>query len=138
MKLSAAAWWTVLPLYLLGGLALGLADPQLGRGAQQLGVRPGLATAVSVNLLLPLLAVVLAVTCPRLATAWLGAVGLAGGFALGLAFVYWPPRPWDAAALLRAVPPVLVLACLGYAVLGTLAALVTRAVGSSSEAGGRL
>jgi hypothetical protein len=43
--LIAVKWWAVLPAYLVGGLVLGLADPLLGRAAQQLGFRPGLATA---------------------------------------------------------------------------------------------
>jgi hypothetical protein len=117
-------WWLILPLYVAGGLVLGLADPLLGRWVQILGARPGVATAVSVNLLLPLLAVGLAVACPRLPLTWLGAVGMAGAFAVGLAVMYSPGRLWDAATLTRAV---LLLACLGYAVLGSLAALVTRA-----------
>jgi hypothetical protein len=119
--------WLILPLYLVAGLAFGLADPLLGRWVQTLGARPGLATAASVNILLPLLAIGLAVTCPRLPLALLGAVGMAGAFAVGLAVMYWQGRPWDVGTLLRSIPPVLVLACAGYAVLGTMAALITRA-----------
>ncbi len=127
-RILAAKWWTVLPVFLLGGLASGLADPQLGRLVQQLGVKPGLATAASVNLLLPLLAISLCVVHPRLITAWLGAVGMTAAYILGLAINYLPAPQWDAVTFLQAVPPVLVAACLGYAVLGTVAALITRHV----------
>jgi hypothetical protein len=124
----AGKWWLVLPTYLVGGLVLGLADPNLGRWIQQLGTRPGVATAVSVNVLLPLLAVALGVICPRLGTVWLGALVMAGAFAAGLAVRYLPAGPWDVAGFMSAIPPVLVMACVGYAILGTIAALVTRAV----------
>jgi hypothetical protein len=130
-NLLADKWWLVFPLYLLGGLILGLADPTLCQGMQQLGVRPGLATAVSVNLVLPVLAIGLSMICPRVSTAWLGAIAMTGAFILGLAFVYMQPPQRDAVAILRAVPPVLIVAGLGYAVLGTLTALVTRAVWKS-------
>ena len=95
---------------------------------QQLGFRPGWATAVSVNLLLPLLVIGLGVAFPRLATTWLGAVGMTAAFLLGLALVVPQPQPWNAVTLLASVPPVLVVACLGYVILGSLAALVTRRV----------
>jgi hypothetical protein len=126
-------WWFVMPLYILGGLILGMVDPQLGRWVQQqFGVKPGFATAVSVNLFLPLLAIGLAVLCPRLTTALLGALSLAGAYTLGLAIVY-PPPAWDLVTLLRAVPPIMVAACIGYAVLGCLTVFVTRGV---KKAGG--
>jgi hypothetical protein len=129
-SLSADRCWLVLPLYLLGGFILGLADPLLGRYAQQLGLRPGWATAASVNLVLPFFAIALAVVCPRLRTAWLGAVAMTTAFCLGLACVYPPPN-WDAVTLLQAVRPVVVLACLGYGVLGTRTVLVTLALRKS-------
>jgi hypothetical protein len=118
--------WLCLPVYLLGGLALGLVDPQLGRWVQQLGARPGLATAASVNLLLPILAISLGMACPRLTTAWLGAVLMTGGLVLGLALVYPPAPLWDVTRLLGSVRPLVVLACLGYGVLGTLTVVATR------------
>ena len=49
--------WPTLVAYPAVGLGLGLADPALGRVAQQLGTKPGVATAVSVNVNLPLAAV---------------------------------------------------------------------------------
>ena|SRR5437588_12110819 len=124
-RLWAGRWWIVL-LYLAGGLALGLADPLFRRGVQQLGGQPGLGTAAIVNVVLPVLAVVLAVASPRLGTAWLGAVGMTAGLIVGLAVMYTPPAALTVAGLLGAVPPVLVMACVGYGVIGTLAALVTR------------
>jgi len=127
--LLSKPWWIVLPIYLLGGFALGLADRPFRESVQQLGIRPGLATAASVNLLLPFLAIGLGVAYPRLATAWLGAVGMTAAFIVGLALIHHQGQPWDAATLLASVPPLLVLACLGYGILGTLAALVIRSVG---------
>jgi hypothetical protein len=118
-------WWAIFPLYIVGGLALGLADHELGRWVEQLGLRPGLATAASVNVMLPMLAVGLAVACPKLATAWLGAIALTSAYVLGLAFVYPHVHAWNTLALIRSVPPVLLMACLGYALLGTVSALVT-------------
>jgi hypothetical protein len=125
---STPRWWLVLPIYLLAGLGLGLLDEQLGRAAQEVGIRPGVATAAAVNLLLPLLAIALGAASRRLAMAWIGALVMTGGFLLGLALVHPLPQPWDAAKLLGAVRPVLVVACLGYAILGTLAVLVTRRI----------
>ena len=121
-------WWLVLPIYLLGGLVLGLADPRLGQAVQQLGIRSGLATAASVNFLLPLLAIGLGIVHRRLTTAWLGAIGMTGAFMLGLAIAYPQAQPWNAVSLLGAVRPVFVIACLGYAALGSLAVLVVRRI----------
>jgi hypothetical protein len=107
------------------GLALGLADPLLGRLAQQLGTKPGLATAVTVNLLLPLAAVAFGITHARVANAWLGAVLMTAGLIVGLAAQYARGGVASPVEVLSAVPPVLVVAAVGYAILGTVAALVT-------------
>jgi hypothetical protein len=125
---SSRQWWIILPLYLLSGFVLGLANRPLSQPVQQLGMRPGVATAVNVNLLLPLLAIGLGAASPRLATVWLGAVGMTAGFLIGLALLSPPPQPWSLATLFGSVPPVLVIACLGYAILGTIAARVTGSV----------
>jgi hypothetical protein len=124
--LSFHRWWFVLPIYLLGGLVLGLIDPRLGQAVQQLGMKPGLATAASINFLLPLLAVALGIVHRHLTTAWLGAIGMTGAFMLGLAIAYPQAQPWSAATLLAAVRPVMVMACLGYAALGSLTVLAVR------------
>jgi hypothetical protein len=120
--------WFLFPIYLIGGLALGLVDPMLGRWAQQLGFRPGVATAASVNILLPLLTIGLGVAHRRVGAALLGAACMTLGFLLGLAIEYPPPRPWDVSILLRSIPPVLAMSCVGYAVLGAFTALLARAV----------
>jgi hypothetical protein len=127
--------WLALLAYPACGLALGLADPVLGQAAAWLGARPGLATAVSVNLLLPLVAVVLAVRHGRIGGACLGAVALTLGFFVGLA-VQYPAGivAWSPWGLLRSVPPVLVLGGMGYAVLGSVAALAGRAWRRLTEA----
>jgi hypothetical protein len=90
------------------------------------------ATAIIVNLFLPLLAIVLGLVHRRLLAACIRGVGMTVAFVLGLAFVYPRAQPWDAATLLGAVPPVLVIACLGYILLGSLAALVACHGGSPS------
>jgi hypothetical protein len=125
---SSQPWWIVLPVYVLVGLALGLANRELSQCAQLLGMRPGLATAANVNLLLPLLAIALGVAYPRLATVWLGAVCLTAAFLVGLALIHPPPQPWNAVTLLGSVHPILVIACVGYGILGTMAALISRSV----------
>jgi hypothetical protein len=125
---SAHKTWILFPVYVIGGLAPGLADPLVGHWVQQLGFRAGLATAASVNILLPLLAIGLSVAHRRVRNALLGAASMTLGFLLGLAIEYPPPRPWDVALLLRSIPPVMAMACVVYAVLGTLTALAARAV----------
>jgi hypothetical protein len=47
------------------------------------------------------------------------------GFIVGLALQYNGGKSWSPIDLLTAIPPVLVAAAVGYAVLGTMAALVT-------------
>jgi hypothetical protein len=123
--------WLTPVAYPLTGLLLGLADPLLGQLAQQLGTKPGVATAVSVNLLLPLVAVALAVINARLPGIWLGSVSMTLGLVVGLAAQYHGGREWSVFGLLGAVPPVLVAATVGYAALGTIAAVVTRRACSS-------
>jgi hypothetical protein len=84
----SASRWLLLAAYPVVGLALDLADPALGQLAQQLGTKPGAATAVSVNLLMPLAAVILSLAVVRLWSAWLGAGTLTLGFLVGLALRY--------------------------------------------------
>ena len=115
----------ILAVYPAFGLLLGLADPLLGRLVQHFGTKPGAATAVSVNLLLPLAAIAFGITYARLGSAWLGAVSMTMGLVVGLAVNYSRGRDWSLIDLLSAVPPVLVFATVGYAVLGSIAVLVT-------------
>jgi hypothetical protein len=121
--LRVTKWWFV--LYLAAGLCLGLADRQLGRLVQGVGLRPGVATAVVVNIVMPIVAVGLAAAHPRIRGVVVGAVGMTVFYTLGLACTY-RGHGWDVLALLRAVPPVLVLACAGYAVLGVVTTLLVR------------
>jgi hypothetical protein len=118
----------LLPAYPAWGLALGLADPWLGQLPQQAGWKAGWATAVSVNLLLPLAAVGLGLAHARIVAALLGAAAMTLGLIAGLAVQYSAAlRAGSVLGVLGSIPPVLVAACLGYAVLGTAAAMVRRA-----------
>lgn len=120
--------WLVWLSYPAFGLALGLADSLLGQVARQMGVKPGMATAVGVNLLLPCVALALGFAYARLGSVWLGAGTMTLGLIVGLAVRYSPGiGDWSPAGLLSSVPPVLVFAALGYGVLGTIVALATRA-----------
>jgi hypothetical protein len=113
--------------YPAAGLVLGLADPLLGHLAQQMGTKPGVATAVSVNLLLPLVAVGLALARPRLGSVWLGAVTMTLGLIAGLAAQYSGGiKDWSPVGLMAAVQPVLVAALFGYAILGTITAFAVK------------
>jgi hypothetical protein len=122
----AKYWWLVQASYLACGLLLGLADPLLGEAAQQMGARRGVATAVSVNLLMPLAAVALAVAYARLGSVLPGALSMTAGLVAGLAVHY--AHDWSLIGLLRSTPPVLVAAAVGYAVVGTVMVFVVKAV----------
>jgi len=52
--------WGVLAAYAACGLTLGLADPLFGQQVLRLGLKPGMATALTVNVLLPLAAAAIA------------------------------------------------------------------------------
>jgi hypothetical protein len=125
--------WGILPAYVFCGLILGMADGELGRLVQQLGVRPGLATALSVNILLPLAAVALGVVVPLLRTVWVGAVAMSIAYGVGLAISHPPAVPMNPAALPALVHPILAVACAGYGVVGTCAVLATRALSMSEK-----
>lgn len=120
--------WAILPVYLVPGLCLGLADTQLGLLVQQIGLRPGWATAISVNIFLPLVAIGLAVARPLFRTVCMGALAMTLAYILGLSHVHPPAGPPGPLALIAAVPPVLVLACVGYAVIGMVTVLVSRSL----------
>jgi hypothetical protein len=116
----------IFPLYLLGGLIPGLADGEFGRLMQALKPMAGMATAFSVNIVLPLVAAGLAVAVPRLRTVWAGVITMTAGYIIGLAIVHPPVGPVKVLELPRLVPPVLVLACFGYCIVGTMTAMVIR------------
>ena len=119
--------WFILGAYCMMGLLLGFLDPWLGQAAQWLGTKPGAATAVSVNIVLPGVALLLGFIYGRMASVWLGALCLTAGFLIGLAWNYATGiRDWSPSAVFQAIPPVLVAATLGYAVLGMLSALAAR------------
>jgi hypothetical protein len=125
--MAPASRWLIGLAYPVAGLVLGLADPLLGGMVRQLGLKPGVATAISVNLLLPLVAVGLALLRPRLGSVWLGALTMTLALIAGLAAQYSAGiKDWSPVALVMAVPPVLVVALFGYALLGTITALVGR------------
>jgi hypothetical protein len=122
-------FWVVLPMYPACGLILGLLNPLLGAWVVHLGAaKPGYATAISVNILMPAVTVGLAVAYPRVWTALVGAVAMSAAFAAGMLIVHPPAPPVDVLAVIASVRPALVLACVAYAVLGSVAALATRAV----------
>jgi hypothetical protein len=118
--------WGIVPVYLLCGLIPGMADGALGGLARQLGVRPGWATALIVNIFLPLAAVGLGAAVPLLRTVWVGAVVMTAAYIAGLAISHPPGAPMNLAALPALVHPILVVACAGYGVIGTCTALARR------------
>lgn len=124
--LSAEKWWLCLPIYLLVGFVLGTVDPTLGRAVQSLGLTPGLATAAFVNVLMPLAAIGLAAVHVRWDAAWLGAVGMTATYILGLAIVHSQAQAAADTSIFGSIPPVLIMACAGYGILGTIAVFVTR------------
>jgi hypothetical protein len=126
-RVSRKYGWLMLGIYPLFGLALGLADPALGTVVQQLGIKAGAATAISVNMLMPVAAVALGLVWARVGSAWFGAALMTLGFVIGLAIRYSTANQgWSLVGIPRSIPPVLIVAGLGYAVLGTFAALIGR------------
>ena len=134
-RLFATKGWLVLVIFAIGGLSLGLADTAFGRVFQQQGVKPGLATATTVNILLPLLTICLGVVHPRLIVNWLGTVVMTIAYVLGLATLYLPQGAADVGAVVAAVPPLIVMAFLAYLVLGTAAVVLTHCVSKSGTPG---
>jgi hypothetical protein len=123
--------WSIVA-YVGLGLALGLCDPSFGRIPQQFALKPGLATAVSVNLLMPCAAIAIGLLHGRLVLAWVGAVIMSCGFIAGLGVQYAVGiREWSWTSILGSIPPILVVATLGYACLGSVAVWVRQASGWS-------
>jgi hypothetical protein len=127
--LRSAKWIRAIALYACAGAVFGLTDRALGDWVHGWGLKPGVATAAAVNVVLPLVAVALGALYPRFATVWLGALGMTMAFLFGLAEAHPHVGQMNPLAVLRATPPVLIMACLGYGFLGTIAAMATRCVG---------
>jgi len=112
--------------YALGGLLLGFCNRPLNMIAMRFGIRAGIGTALTVNALMPLLAIGLAIFHRRVGIAWLGAVTMTLLFHLAMTLVQnrdvtqWTPR-----TSITSIHPVLVVGCIGYGVLGTIAAIIT-------------
>jgi hypothetical protein len=124
--------WLLVAAYAAAGLVLGLSDPWLGRLAQQFGVRAGMATAVSVNVLMPLAAIGLGLAHARFIMAWIGAIVMMCAFVAGLSAHYAVAPPgWSLGAVVRSIPPMLIVATLGYAVLGSMSVWLGPTRGSS-------
>ena len=108
--------------YFLAGLTIGCADHALRAAATRRGSKPGYMTALDVNIVLPAIAAVLAVLYPRVRTAVIGAVLLAGGFALGPRLLVMPNVfRWAPGPIVASISPLLVAACVGYALVGIVA-----------------
>jgi hypothetical protein len=111
--------------YALGGLLLGFCNRPLNLIAQRYGIRPGIGTALNVNILMPLLVAALAIFHRRAGIAVLGAVIATIMFHLAFTFVQQPHlSEWSARTTIAGIHPILVAACLGYAVIGAIAAVV--------------
>jgi len=120
-------WRFILPLYVVGGLLLGLAQPHLRNAMVSLGKPPGTGTALDVNLFMPLLAAALAFAYPRLLTAVAGAPLATLAFHIGSRLVenprFWQ---WTFMGVFGSLHPILVAACVGYAAVGLLTAALVR------------
>jgi len=110
-------------VYLACGFATGVVPlQQVAAGA---GLRPGVGTAVGVNILLPLFALGVAIWRPRHATAWAGGFLLALGFFVG-AMVRVEPRAWawTPNLALHVGHPILIAAAIGCGVVGSFGVFV--------------
>jgi hypothetical protein len=116
----------ILP-YLLVGVLLGLSDAPL-RGLLQRWIgtpKPG--TALIINIFMPLATIILAAIYPRMRVVLLGAPLLSLGFEMGArarAANVLSPR-WRADLFVQ-VHPILVVATLGYLLLGVLSVATVR------------
>lgn len=120
-------WRMMMVLYVLGGMLLGLANPALRAAMARIGRHPGIGTALDVNLFMPLLALTLAFLYPRLWMACAGALLATVAFHIGSQLGQNPAVwRWSFMGVVRAVHPILVAACIGYAAIGMVTSAVVR------------
>lgn len=116
-----ARWRFAILAYGVGGWLLGLFNTPLRALATRQGWRPGVGTMIDVNVFMPLLAAALAVVYPRVWTALLGALLATISFQLGLGMVRAPNVfRWPLWGTLYAIEPIMVAACIGYAMVGAV------------------
>jgi len=97
--------------------------------AAQAGVRPGIGTAIGINLGLPLFAFALAVWRPRYWSAWVGGVLLALGFFLGAMLRVQPQFwLWTPTLALQVSHPILLGAAVGCGVVGMAGVVLRRSL----------
>jgi hypothetical protein len=124
----------ILSGYLAAGIVVGVAPIQ--HAAALAGVRPGIGTAIGVNIGLPLLALGMAAWKPYYWTAWIGGFLLAFGFFLGAMFRAEPKFwMWTSGLALQMSHPILVAAAVGCGVVGTIGVLVARSLRELTRAG---
>lgn len=122
-------WRIVLPLYGAFGAALALADPIVQPWVQRQGLKPGVVTAVDINLLLPTAMVVLAAWYPKVWTAVVGALlGMAGFILAHMLQREWHFWLWTLGSLAASTHPIQVVATAGYAVIGSVTAAIVGTV----------
>lgn len=113
-------WPYALAAYILAGAILGALLPTLQTTAARIGLRAGLGAFACVNLFMPLVAVAVAFAYPRFWTAWLGAILMSASLILARLCVANPnPLTWTLPFLAKSIHPILVVAWLGYALVGT-------------------
>jgi len=123
--INPARWPYALVAYVVAGAIVGALIPQLQTAAAKVGLRPGMGSFAVVNFILPLVAVAVAFAYPRYRTCWLGAVLMTAALILGRLFVANPdPTAWTTPFLAKNVHPILAIAWLGYAVVGTCSVAV--------------
>lgn len=111
--------------YALSGLAVGIGPHQ--ELAAWFGARPGLGVALVINVVLPLVAAILAFIRPRPAWAALGGVALVIGYVAGCMLrrepLFWH---WSFGLLKAVTHPILIPAAIAYAIIGTVVAVLIR------------
>lgn len=119
-------WWAVCLVYVLGGLLIGGSVPWLQDFAGAHLGRRGFAVAFVINVAMPLLVVALSAVYPVLL------VALTGTFLASLTFVFltgqplpWPEQGW-LIHFIRAMHPILFVACVAYHVLSAATVLFVR------------